>query len=298
MPKSEETAYLLLLEKLLNHGSPRKTRNSTTYSLFSERLEFSLSNNTLPLLTTKRTFWKGIIEELLWFIRGDTDNTKLKEKGVHIWDGNTTEDFLRKSNLPYKEDICGPIYGYQWRRFGEEYTYTDPETQEEKTTTGVKVGFDQLQEVINLIRNNPTSRRIFMSGWNPAQMSQMCLPPCHVSYQFYVEGDKLSCQMYQRSADVFLGLPFNIASTSALTHLIAHHTGLKASRVIICLGDVHIYKEHLKAVAEQLTRFHLVKPFPTLEISEKYENIEDYTADNFTVQNYQSEKRIAAPMIA
>jgi len=298
MPKSEETDYLYLLEKIFNYGKVRKTRNSSTYSLFSERLEFNIENNVLPLLTTKRTFWNGIIEELLWFIKGETDNKKLKEKGIHIWDGNTTNDFLKKSNLPYEEDICGPIYGYQWRRFGEEYTYIDKTTKEIRKTEGIKKGYDQLQEIINLIRNNPTSRRIFMSGWNPAQMSQMCLPPCHVSYQFYVDEDKLICQMYQRSADVFLGLPFNIASTSALTHLIAHHTGLKASRVIICLGDIHIYEEHLKAVAEQLTRYNLIKPFPTLEINSKYENIEDYSKDNFEIKNYQSENRIPAPMIA
>lgn len=292
---NSEKKYLDLLKHVLENGKLRKTRNAETISYFGTQLEFDISN-TFPLLTTKRVFWKGVIEELIWFIKGNTDNTELKDKGVHIWDGNSTTEFLKKYGHPYEENICGPIYGWQWRRFNEKYYYTNRETHDVNNTKGEENGFDQLNEIIRLIKEDPHSRRIFMSGWNPNQLEHMVLPPCHTSYQFYVEDDKLSCHMYQRSGDLFLGVPFNIASTSALTYILAKMTDKKPDRVIISFGDVHIYDSHIDAVKKQIERTPY--SYPVLNIKEKREKIEDYTSDDFEIIGYDCHPAIKAEMIA
>ena len=292
---TQENEYFNVLKKVLEKGNWRKTRNDETISYFGTQMEFDISNS-LPLLTTKRVFWKGVIEELIWFIKGDTDNNNLKEKGVHIWDGNSTADFMEKYGHKYEEDICGPIYGWQWRRFNQKYYYKNRVTGNDEETVGENEGFDQLAEVIRLIREDPHSRRIFMSGWNPNQLNRMVLPPCHVSYQFYVNDDKLSCHMYQRSGDLFLGVPFNIASTAALTYLLAKMTDKKPDRIVISLGDAHIYKGHMEAVEKQLSREPFV--FPKLEIKEKRDNIEDYTPDDFEIIGYDCHPIIKAEMVA
>lgn len=290
-----EKQYLNLLQKVIENGNWRKTRNDETLSYFGTQMDFDISHS-FPLLTTKRVYWKGVLEELLWFIKGDTNNKNLKERGVHIWDGNSTTDFMEKYGHSYNEDICGPIYGWQWRHFNKKYDYIDRNTGERKQTQGEENGYDQLAEVIRLISEEPHSRRIFMSGWNPNQLDKMVLPPCHVSYQFYVNEDKLSCHMYQRSGDLFLGVPFNIASTAALVYLLAKMTDKKPDRVIISIGDAHIYKGHLDAVYTQMSRMPF--PFPKLNIKEKRQNIEDYTPDDFEIIGYDCHPTIKAEMVA
>lgn len=284
--------YMDLLERILEKGEKRDTRNGTTLSIFSEKISVDLSHG-FPLLTTKKVFFNGIVHELLWFIKGQTDSKLLEQNKVNIWKGNTTKEFLEKSNLPYQEGIGGPIYGFQWRHFGERYEYEQDNTIH--FTKGLDQGFDQLQFIIDEIKTNPTSRRLYMSGWNPNQLDQMCLPPCHVSYQFYVQNGRLSCQMYQRSADVFLGLPFNIASTALLTHLIAKTTNLIPGKIHVCIGDAHLYEEHLDAVREQLGRSKYI--LPDIEITRK-ERIDDYEFEDIKIRDYESHPLIKAKMIA
>lgn len=288
--------YLSLVERILSTGEPRKTRNGNTISKFSDKISVDLSQG-FPLLTTKKVFFNSVIHELLWFIKGDTNSKTLEALKVNIWKGNTTKEFLSNSNLPYQEGIGGPIYGYQWRNFGQKYQYTNQQG-EKCTTEGVESGLDQLQYIIDEIRQNPSSRRLFMSGWNPNQLQQMCLPPCHVSYQFYVQNGKLSCQMYQRSADVFLGLPFNIASTALLTHLIANITDLEVGWVHICIGDTHIYEDHLPAIKTQLERMEQDYELPKLVLKKKPENIEDYEFSDIEIMGYKCHPAIRAKMLA
>jgi len=286
IPKNQlDIDYLNLIKTVLEEGELRVSRNAKTISKFSHKLDIDLSQG-FPLLTTKKVFFKGVLEELLWFIQGNTNSKDLEEKGVNIWKLNTTREFLDNLNLDYQEGLGGPIYGWQWRRFGQKYLNQD----------GLNQGFDQLEFIINEIKTNPSSRRLFMSAWNPNQLKDMCLPPCHVSYQFYVNNNKLSCQMYQRSADIFLGLPFNIASTALLTHMIAHVTDLGVGKIHLCLGDAHVYEEHLEAIEKQIKRESL--PLPTLRIINERKNIEDFQYEDFQIENYLSHPTIKAPMIA
>ena len=286
IPKNQlDIDYLNLIKTILEEGETRTSRNAKTISKFSHKLDIDLSQG-FPLLTTKKVFFKGVIEELLWFIKGNTNSLDLEDKGVNIWKLNTTREFLDSLNLNYPIGMGGPIYGWQWRKFGQKYLDKD----------GVNQGFDQLEFIINEIKTNPSSRRLFMSAWNPNQLKDMCLPPCHVSYQFYVNNNKLSCQMYQRSADIFLGLPFNIASTALLTHMIAHITNLEVGHIHLCLGDAHIYEEHLEAIQKQIVRESL--PLPTLKIINERKDIEDFQYEDFQIENYLSHPTIKAPMIA
>lgn len=286
IPKNQlDIDYLNLIKTVLEEGELRMSRNAKTISKFSHKLDIDLSQG-FPLLTTKKVFFKGVLEELLWFIKGNTNSQDLEKKGVNIWKLNTTREFLDNLNLDYQEGLGGPIYGWQWRRFGQKYLNKD----------GLNQGFDQLEFIINEIKTNPSSRRLFMSAWNPNQLKDMCLPPCHVSYQFYVNNNKLSCQMYQRSADIFLGLPFNIASTALLTHMIAHITDLDVGKIHLCLGDAHVYEEHLEAIQKQIQRESL--PLPTLRILNQRNNIEDFQYEDFQIENYLSHPLIKAPMIA
>lgn len=210
-------------------------------------MRFSLRDGVLPLLTTKRVFWRAVAEELLWFITGSTNVKDLQEKNVHIWDGNSTREFLDKNGLVDREEgDLGPIYGFQWRHFGADYkTCHDDYTGQ---------GVDQLNEVIERIRNNPTDRRIIMSAWNVVDLPKMALPPCHCFVQFYVADGELSCQLYQRSADMGLGVPFNIASYSLLTYMIAQVTGLKPGDFIHTIGDAHVYLNHIEPLQEQASQ--------------------------------------------
>jgi thymidylate synthase len=286
--------YLDLIARIMENGERRETRNGETLSVFSEKISVDLRKG-FPLLTTKKMFYNGIIHELLWFIKGNTDSRILEEKGVKIWSGNTSKEFLEANGLPYEEGIGGPIYGYMWRRFGEKYKYKVG--AEEKETAGLEKGVDQLKNIVDEIRKNPTSRRLFMSAWNPCQLDQMCLPPCHVSYQFYVRNGELECQMYQRSADVFLGLPFNIASVALLTHLIASVCGLGVGNIHVVIGDAHIYKEHLDAVKTQLGRRNERYILPSLRLRRKVKEVWDYNFEDIEIVDYESAPAIKARML-
>ena len=231
-----EAQYLRLLAHVLETGAPKDTRNGRVLSNFGAQLHCDLSEG-FPLLTTKKMFWRGIVEELSWFLRGSTNVQELRDKRVHIWDGNSSE----------RGYDAGPVHGFQWRHFGAEYG----DCHVDYTGQGV----DQIANIIELLRNEPHSRRMVLSAWCPTQQADMCLPPCHVMYQFYVESDgRVSCMMTQRSADVFLGLPFNIASTALLTALIAHQVGREPGQLFINIGDAHIYEEHVDACRLQLSR--------------------------------------------
>nr|XP_014436999.1 thymidylate synthase [Pelodiscus sinensis] len=248
---------------------------------------FNSFSDQFPLLTTKRVFWKGVLEELLWFIQGSTNAKELSAKGVKIWDANGSRDFLDKQGFSKREEgDLGPVYGFQWRHFGAEYKDMNADYSGQ--------GVDQLQNVIDTIKNNPDDRRIIMCAWNPKDISLMALPPCHALCQFYVLNGELSCQLYQRSGDMGLGVPFNIASYSLLTYMIAHVTGLKPGEFIHTLGDAHIYLNHVEPLKIQLQREP--RPFPKLKILRKVENISDFKADDFQIEDYNPHPAIKMEM--
>ncbi len=237
----EEAQYLHLVAAIIAAGETRGDRTGTgTRSRFGAQMRFSLRDGRLPLLTTKRVFWRGVCEELLWFIKGCTDARVLADKGVRIWDGNGSRAFLDKAGQGHRQEMdLGPVYGFQWRHFGAKYV--------DAHTDYTGKGADQLADVVRLLREEPTSRRIILSAWNPVDLSQMALPPCHVLSQFYVSAaGELSCQLYQRSADMGLGVPFNIASYALLTHLLARVSGLKAGELVHTIGDAHVYLNHVR----------------------------------------------------
>jgi thymidylate synthase len=295
---AEEYQYLNLIRDILDKGTWEEGRNGRTKSIFGSMMRFSLVNGQIPILTTKKTAWKTCLKELLWFIRGETDNKLLQAQGVHIWDGNTTREFLDSRGLRlYPEGMIGPGYGYQWRNFGASYNcFTG------KAIDGIEHpfnGIDQLQPIIDALKDpkQRTSRRLVMTAWNPKQLDQMALPPCHILCQFNVhDGNKLSCSMYQRSVDSFLGQPFNIASYSFLTHLIAKHCGLEAYEFVYFMGNCHIYDNAIEAANIQLTR----KPykFPSVSIKNVRENINDYQVEDFEIHNYKSHEAIKVAMVA
>ncbi|KAG9309843.1 thymidylate synthase [Chiua virens] len=296
MATHEEHQYLALVQRVIAEGEPRSDRTGTgTHAIFAPpAFRFTLTNAIFPLLTTKRTYLKGIVEELLWFIRGKTDSALLSERGVKIWDGNGSKAFLESRGLGHRrEGDLGPVYGFQWRHFGA--TYIDCEAD----YTGQ--GVDQLQECIDKIRHNPTDRRIILSAWNPAAIPEMALPPCHMMCQFYVHmastpdsKNGLSCLMYQRSADLGLGIPFNIASYALLTHMIAHVTNTEPRELIIQLGDAHVYKDHITALQTQLYREP--KPFPTIRFAREIDNIDKFEYDDIIVEGYDSYPTIPMKM--
>lgn len=280
-----EQLYLNLLKDILKNGKLRETRNGKTLSLFSKEINFDITD-TFPLLTTKKMFWRGIVEELLFFIRGEINSKILEEKKINIWKGNTSKEFLSKNNLDYEEGIMGPMYGYQWRYFNKPL----------ENETG---GIDQLKDLIELIKKDPHSRRLLMTDFNPCQVNEGVLYPCHsLILQFYVEDKNLSVKMYQRSADVFLGLPFNIASTSLLLMIISKLCNLNPHNVIISLGDCHIYESHLDAVKEQLSKNCL--DLPKLKIPEfkTLEEVENSKFEDYTIIDYVNQGPIKAEMVA
>ena len=291
----EEYQYLKLIKDILDNGFLEESRNGKTLSIFGGSMRFSLKNGKIPILTTKKVAWKTCLKELLWFINGETDNKILQKQNVHIWNGNSSKEFMKGVGLEhYPEGVLGPIYGYQWRHFNAPYDAANGRVLNETNT-----GIDQLQFIIDQLKNPATrnSRRLIMSAWNPCQLNEMVLPPCHVICQFNVhDGNKLSCCMYQRSVDVPVGSPFNIASYSFLTHLLAKHCGLDPHEFIYFMGNCHIYEEHLESIKEQLER--IPHEFPSLEIVNKRENISDYVVDDFTVIGYKSHEAIKMKMVA
>lgn len=283
----EELQYLSLIRTILDKGVSKDDRtNVGTRSMFGTSMKFNLRDNTIPLLTTKRVFWKGIVEELLWFIKGSTDSKILENKGINIWKGNTSREFLDKMNLNYEEGDIGPMYGFQWRHFGAQYI--------DKYTDYNGLGVDQLKNCIDMLKSDKNSRRIVMSSWNPSDLGKMVLNPCHVLCQFYVENNELHSSMYQRSGDIGLGIPFNIASYSLLTHMIAQVVGLKAGSFTIFIGDTHIYNTHIEPLKIQLDR--TPKEFPKVYLNENINNIDDFKYEDIRLEGYKPYPKIEMEM--
>lgn len=273
--------YLELLTHILETGGDKGDRTGTgTRSVFGYQMRFDLSAG-FPLLTTKKVHMKSIIHELLWFLKGDTCVDYLQANGVSIWDEWATAEQTARFGRPAGE--LGPIYGHQWRNFGAS-----------KNADGAynADGFDQITWLINEIKTNPNSRRLIVSGWNPAEAGQVALPPCHTLFQFYVIDGKLSCQLYQRSADVFLGVPFNIASYALLTHMIAQVCDLGVGEFIWTGGDTHLYSNHFEQAKLQLSREPL--PLCQLKLNPDIKDIFDFGFDDITIENYQSHPAIKA----
>lgn len=285
----QEQNYLDLVDRIMVKGDSRMDRTGVgTTALFGQNLRFDL-NLGFPLLTTKRTFFRGIVEELLWMIRGCTDSTQLSKVGVKIWDKNGSREFLDNRGLnENREGDLGPIYGFQWRHYGAKYINCD--------TDYTGQGVDQLQQMIDTIKTNPTDRRIIMSAWNPEDLKHMALPPCHMFCQMFVDTKKhtLSCMMYQRSCDMGLGVPFNIASYALFTHMIANVCNLRVGELIINMGDAHVYNTHNQALITQLDRTPY--PFPTLRIKRQVSSIDDFVAQDFELERYVSHPSIAMDM--
>lgn len=282
----EENQYLDLIKRIIDENFESLDRtNIGTLSTFGVNMKFDLSKG-FPILTTKKIHLKSIIEELLWFIKGSTDGEILINKNVNIWKMNGSREFLDQRGLNnYKENDLGPIYGFQWRHFGAEYINKD--------TNYDGKGFDQLQDCIDKIKNDPNNRRILLSSWNPIDIPKMALPPCHVLLQFFVKEGKLSSLLYQRSADVGLGMPFNICSYALLTHIIAQVTNLEVGNFIYNIGNAHIYINHIDKLKEQINR--IPYEFPKLIINKEKKNINDFIYDDFKLENYNYHPIIKLP---
>ena len=262
-----EQQYLDLLAEVLASGARKTDRTGTgTLSVFGRQMRFALGGS-FPLLTTKKLHLKSIILELLWFLRGDTNVKWLQERGVTIWDEWADEN-----------GELGPVYGHQWRHW--------------RTADGREI--DQIAQVIEALRTKPDSRRHLVSAWNPADVGRMALPPCHALFQFYVAGGRLSCQMYQRSADLFLGVPFNIASYALLTRMVAQVTGLQPADFVLTLGDAHLYLNHLEQAKEQLAR--APRPFPRMKLNPGVKDLFAFRYEDFTLQGYEPHPAIKAPI--
>ena len=287
----EEYQYLNLIENILENGVWEQGRNGKTKSIFGHSMRFSLIDGKIPILTTKKTAWKTCLKELLWFISGKTNNNILVKQGVHIWDSNASKEYLNSRGLDYYSDgELGPIYSHQWRHFNAKWEGDHDYTGE---------GVDQLQQIIDALKDplQRTSRRLIMSAWNPCQLDNMALPPCHILCQFNVhDGNKLSCSMYQRSNDECCGTPFNIASYSFLTHLLAKHCNLEAYEFVYFKGNCHIYESHIEGAKLQQHREPF--PFPTLSIKQIRDNINDYKLEDFEIYNYQHHPQIKFQMVA
>lgn len=296
--KHDEYQYLNLISEILNTGVRRETRNGVTLSLFGKNMCFDLRNG-FPLLTTKKMFIRGIIEELLFFINGETDTTKLEEKGVNIWKGNTSEEFITKLNLPYAKGVMGPMYGYQWRYYNKKYTVDENGKPNYESNEANNTYIDQLNEVIELIKTDPTSRRILLTDFNPLQAKEGVLYPCHsIIIQFYVDNEYLDMFCYNRSQDTFLGTPFNIASSALLLIIISSITKLKPRYLKMGLGDVHIYENHIEAVKTQIERYPFKFPLVGIPEINTLEDIKNITASDFKVYFYNSLPGIKAEMVA
>jgi len=267
MKGNVEQQYLDLLSEVLESGARKSDRTGTgTLSVFGRQLRFSLGES-FPLLTTKKLHLKSIVYELLWFLRGDTNVKWLQERGVTIWDEWADE-----------RGELGPVYGYQWRHW--------------RTPDGREI--DQIQQLIKNLRTRPDSRRHLVTAWNPADVDKMALPPCHALFQFYVANGRLSCQMYQRSADLFLGVPFNIASYALLTLMVAQVTGLEAGDFVLTLGDAHLYLNHLEQAKEQISR--APRPFPRMQLNPAVKELLDFKYEDFTLEAYDPHPAIKAPI--
>jgi thymidylate synthase len=275
--------YLDLMRHVLTHGVDKTDRTGTgTRSVFGYQMRFDLQKG-FPILTTKRVHFKSVAVELLWFLKGDTNVQYLKDNGVSIWNEWATAE--QCARFGRTEGDLGAVYGHQWRNFG---------ATKNADGTYQKDGFDQISWLINEIKTNPDSRRLIVSGWNPAEAGQVALPPCHTMFQFYVANGKLSCQLYQRSADIFLGVPFNIASYALLTHLIAQVTGLEVGEFVWTGGDSHLYSNHFDQTTLQLSREPL--SLPKLKINPAITDLFAFEYADLELENYQHHPAIKAPV--
>jgi thymidylate synthase len=335
-----EEGYVKLLKETLGNGESKTTRNGVVVSMFGCMINFKDIATSFPLITSKKMFFRGIVEELLWFLRGSTNANELKQKKVHIWDGNSTREYLDSIGLDYPEGELGPIYGWQWRKFGKEYdaatdtdtdtdiyndidgvdgidadtdTDTDTYTTDTETETdadadnyceGAK-GIDQIKYVLEELSKDTNSRRAVLSAWNPSDLKKMALPPCHILYIFNRSSKGLSCHLTLRSSDLFLGLPFNIASTALLTHIFAHVLHIPANEISLSICDAHIYEEHTPQVAKQidsemydLPKVIIKKEAPDIasSIDEKIKWIEELAFEDFELSNYTSGVSLPAVM--
>jgi len=280
-----EQAYLDLLRHVLKNGTEKDDRTGTgTLSHFGAQLRFDLTSG-FPLLTTKKVHFKSIAYELLWFLTGSTNVDYLQQHNVRIWNEWATAEQTARFNRPAGD--LGPIYGHQWRNYGaskhEDGSYNSVYNDD---------GIDQITNVVNQIKTNPNSRRLIVSGWNPCEAEQVALPPCHTMFQFFVADNKLSCQLYQRSADLFLGVPFNIASYALLTHMVAQVCGLEVGEFIWTGGDCHIYQNHREQAELQLTRTPYA--LPTLTLNPDVKDIFAFEYDDISIEGYESHPGIKA----
>jgi thymidylate synthase len=341
-----ENGYLNLLKDTLTDGEIKATRNGNVISVFGCMINFKNISESFPLITSKRMFFRGIVEELLWFLRGSTNANELKQKKIHIWDGNSTRQYLDSIGLDYPEGELGPIYGWQWRKFGKEYSngYADEADEEatediyndmeyndtESTATTVTTestdssfdytdthsitdtytyvkskGIDQIKYILEELSKDNNSRRAVLSAWNPVDLKKMALPPCHILYIFNKSSKGLSCHMTLRSSDLFLGLPFNIASTALLTQILAHILYIPANEISLSICDAHIYEEHIpqvnKQISSELYDFPKViikkdPPYISACIDEKIRWLEELVYDDFELSNYKSGAPLSAIM--
>jgi len=283
----EEYQYLDAIREVIEKGEQTGDRTGVgTRSVFGRQMRFDL-RKSFPLLTTKRTFWRGVMEELLWFVKGDTNANHLSEKGVKIWEANGSREFLDGRGLSHREEgDLGPVYGFQWRHFGAKYV--------DMHTNYKGKGVDQLAQCIRKLKEDPNDRRIILSAWNPADLFEMALPPCHMFCQFYVANGALSCLMYQRSCDMGLGVPFNIASYALLTYMMAQVCGLQPGEFIHTLGNAHVYENHVEPLMTQLER--TPRPFPILKVNPDIKDIDGFKASDFELVGYSPHGAIKMDM--
>ena len=314
-----ENGYLSLLKETLANGENKLTRNGNVLSIFGCMIHFKDISTAFPLITSKKMFFRGIVEELLWFLRGSTNANELKSKKVHIWDGNSTREYLDSIGLDYPEGELGPVYGWQWRKFGKEYEKYNEETEEDiyndmnsaddeaadASTDSFIKGVDQIKYIIEELSKENNSRRAVLSAWNPVDLHKMALPPCHILYIFNKSSKGLSCHMTLRSSDLFLGLPFNIASTALLTQILAHTLHIPAHEVCLSICDAHIYEEHTQQVNKQidselydLPKVIIKKDVPDIKssIDVKIKWIESLVYEDFELSNYKSGASLSAIM--
>jgi thymidylate synthase len=325
---NSEIGYIDLLKDALCNGEKKMTRNGNVFSIFGCMINFKDISTSFPLITTKKIFFRGIVEELLWFLRGSTNANELKSKKIHIWDGNSSREYLDSIGLDYPDGELGPIYGWQWRKFGKEYgssndtdediyndinTDTDTDTESdsdryiytESDTDIENNGIDQIKYVLEELSKDTNSRRAVLSAWNPIDLKKMALPPCHILYIFNKSSKGLSCHMTLRSSDLFLGLPFNIASTALLTQIFAYVLHIEVYEISLSICDAHIYEEHKSQVNKQVDneiyefpKVIIKKKAPdiTNSIDEKIRWIESLVYEDFELFNYKSHASLSAIM--
>ena len=324
MSYKNENGYINILKEVLEKGETKITRNGEVLSGFGYMVEFDNISQSYPLITTKKVFFRGIVEELLWFLRGSTDANELKNKNINIWNGNSSREYLDSIGLNnYNEGELGPVYGWQWRNFGKKYLSQQMLSQISSPTTSISStlsetsmldndnsdnsygGYDQIKYILRELLKDNNSRRAVLSAWNPQDLSKMALPPCHILYIFNKTKDGLCCHLTLRSSDLFLGLPFNIASTALLTQILAYVLHINASEICLSICDAHIYEEHMTQVNKQINNelYELPKviikkdaPDITSSVDEKIKWIESLVYEDFELSNYKSHAALSAIM--